>query len=64
MAAVVIVKNPAWADRVIINAPAFKDGKWIDRPDNPREIVIWENFKKELIMKDFYSTMENYNLPE
>ena len=64
MAAVAIVKNPAWADRVVINAPKFTDGKWIDQPDNPRKIVIWENFDKEAIMKDFYNTMENYNLPK
>ena len=64
MAAVAIVKNPDWADRVVINAPKFTDGKWIDQPDNPRKIVIWENFDKEAIMKDFYNTMENYNLPK
>jgi purine nucleosidase len=62
MAAVAIVKNPAWADRVVINAPKFADGKWIEQPDNPRKIVIWENFDKEKIMQDFYNTVENYNL--
>ena len=62
MAAVAIVKNPDWADRVVINAPKFADGKWIDQPDNPRKIVIWENFDKDKIMQDFYHTMENYNL--
>ena len=64
MAAVSIVKNSDWADRTVIPAPKFENGKWIERPDNPRKIVIWENFKKEAIMQDFYSTMENYNLPE
>jgi purine nucleosidase len=64
MAAVAIVKNPAWADRVEIAAPKWAGGKWIDQPENPRKIVIWENFAKEKIMKDFYSTMENYKLPE
>ena len=62
MAAVAIVKNPAWADRVTIGAPKFVDGKWIDRPDNPRKIVIWENFDKEGIMKDFYNRMDKYVL--
>ena len=63
MAAVAIVKNPKWADRAKINAPEFTNGKWIDQPDNPRKIVIWENFDKETIMKDFYKSMDNYNLP-
>jgi len=58
MATVAIVKNPAWADRVVIGAPKFVDGKWIDRPDNPRKVVIWENFDREAIMKDFYKRME------
>jgi inosine-uridine nucleoside N-ribohydrolase len=62
MAAVAIVKNPAWADRVTIAAPKYVDEKWIDRPDNPRKIVIWENFDKDGIMKDFYGRMDKYVL--
>jgi inosine-uridine nucleoside N-ribohydrolase len=62
MAAVAIVKNPDWADRVVIAAPKYVDGRWIDQPENPRKIVIWENFDKEKIMQDFYDTVENYNL--
>lgn len=64
MAAVAIVKNPDWADRVTIAAPKFSGGKWIDQPDNPRKIVIWENFDKEKIMQDFYQCMDTYNLPK
>jgi inosine-uridine nucleoside N-ribohydrolase len=62
MAAVAIVKNPSWADRVVIGAPKYENGQWIDQPDNPRKIVIWENFDKEKIMQDFYDSVENYNL--
>lgn len=62
MAAVAIVKNPAWADRVIIGAPKFVNGKWADRPNNPRKIVIWENFDTEGIMQDFYARMDKYVL--
>jgi len=62
MAAVAIVKNPAWADRVEMAAPKYEDGQWIDQPDNPRKIVIWENFDKEKIMQDFYNTVDNYIL--
>lgn len=64
MAAVAIVKNPEWADRVEISAPIFEDSKWIDQPNNPRKIIIWENFNKEAIMNDFYNTMDNYILPK
>lgn len=63
MAAVAIVKNAAWADRVEIAAPKWVNGSWIDQPDNPRKIIIWENFDKEKIMLDFYNMMENYQLP-
>ena len=62
MAAVAIVKNPAWTDRVEIAAPKWSGGKWIDQPDNQRKIVIWENFDKDKIMQDFYNNMENYKL--
>jgi inosine-uridine nucleoside N-ribohydrolase len=62
MAAVAIVKNPAWADRVVLAAPKYVEGQWIDQPANPRKIVIWENFDKEKIMQDFYNSVENYTL--
>jgi len=63
MAAVAIVKNPSWADRVVIPAPKYVGEEWIDQPQNPRKIVIWENFDKDGIMADFYGIMENYQLP-
>lgn len=59
MAAVAIVKNPAWAERVQIPAPILVNGQWQDRPDNQRKIGLWENFDRESIMTDFYETMEN-----
>jgi hypothetical protein len=62
MAAVAIVKNSSWAVPTRIPSPEFTNGSWIDRPDNPRKITIWENFNKESIMHDFYSSMEDYVL--
>jgi purine nucleosidase len=62
MAAIAIVKNPAWARRVTMGAPAFRDGKWVDRPENPRKIIIWEHFDRHRIMQDFYQRMEKYVL--
>jgi inosine-uridine nucleoside N-ribohydrolase len=58
MAAVAIVKNPAWAHARRIPAPKLVDGKWVERPDNPRTIVLWENFDRDAIVRDFYATMD------
>jgi hypothetical protein len=62
MAAVAIVKNPSWATPTKIPSPEFVNGTWIDRPDNPHKIIIWENFDKESILDDFYSSMEDFVL--
>jgi hypothetical protein len=62
MAAVAIVKNSSWAIPTKIPCPEFVNGTWIERPDNSRKITIWENFNKESIMHDFYSSMEDYVL--
>jgi purine nucleosidase len=58
MAAVAIVKNPKWATPKKIPAPSLVNGKWVERPGNPRQIVIWENFNRDEIMADFYRTIE------
>jgi hypothetical protein len=57
MAAVAVVKNPAWATPVTRPAPILREGQWVDRPDNPRRIVLWEDFDREAIMADFYATL-------
>jgi hypothetical protein len=62
MAAVAIVKNPAWARAVTLSAPILKDGKWVDRPENARKIIFWERFDRGAIMKDFYESMTRYQL--
>ena len=58
MAAVAIVKNPAWAKARKIPAPKLVDSKWVERPDNKRTITLWEHFDRDAIMNDFYATME------
>jgi purine nucleosidase len=62
MAAVAIVKNETWAQRKEIPAPTLVDKQWQERPENPRKMVLWENFDKEAIMNDFYDRMKNYKL--
>lgn len=58
MAAVAIVKNPAWAKSRTIPAPKLENGKWVERPGNKRTITLWENFDRDAIMHDFYATMD------
>jgi inosine-uridine nucleoside N-ribohydrolase len=58
MAAVAIVKNPAWAKARKIPAPKIENGKWVERPDNKRTITLWEHFDRDAIMNDFYAAME------
>ncbi|MBL7857674.1 MAG: nucleoside hydrolase [Cyclobacteriaceae bacterium] len=62
MAAVAIVKNATWADTVRVPAPLYINNEWIERPGNKRSILIWENFKKDNIMHDFYNRMEHYQV--
>jgi len=58
MAAVAIVKNPAWATAVETPCPIYNHREWIDQPYNSRMITVWENFDAEAIMADFYATLE------
>ena len=58
MAAVAVVKNPAWASTVTIPAPILDGKNWKERPDNPRRITLWENFNRDAIMAEFYKTMQ------
>lgn len=56
MAAVAIVKNPAWAQHQEISAPLYVNNQWVERPSNPRKILIWENFNTPAILSDFFSS--------
>lgn len=56
MAAVAIVKNPAWAEHHSIPAPVLIDNQWVDRPKNSRVITVWENFNRPSIIEDFFAS--------
>ncbi|MBW6537842.1 MAG: nucleoside hydrolase, partial [Mariniphaga sp.] len=62
MAAVAVVKNPDWAETREIPAPVYLDGKWVERPNNPRKITLWEWFDIYGIMNDFFVTIDDYKL--
>ena len=59
LAAVAIVKNPAWAESYVTPSPLFIDGKWVENPDNNRHITIWENFNRDAIVEDMFETLES-----
>ena len=58
MAAVAIVKDASWATATEIPCPLYKGGQWVEQADNPRKILVWENFNREEIIADFYATFE------
>ena len=58
LCAVAIVKNPGWARTVEIPAPTMIDGNWVERPENPRKILIWEDFDRDGIVGDFVATLD------
>lgn len=59
LAAVAIVKQPTWAARMRIPAPRLVDGKWVERPDNRRMIVLWYDFDRAQIVQDLYESVAN-----
>ncbi len=58
-AAVAIVKNPDWAESYEHPAPIYIDRQWVERPDNPRTITIWEWYDIYGIINDFFVVMDN-----
>lgn len=58
MAAVAIVKNPQWAQKVEIPAPQLSGNSWIEKPENKHKIWIWENFNRDAIVNDFYKVLK------
>jgi hypothetical protein len=59
MAAVAIVKNELWATKNEIPCPALINGNWVAQPTNNRKIFLWENFDRDKILGDFFTTMKN-----
>lgn len=58
MAAVAIVKQPGWAESKEVPAPVLVGEKWVERPENERKIILWENFRIYEIISDFFKTVE------
>lgn len=62
MVAAAILKAPKWGEKSVMPAPLLVDNEWRSRPGNSRGIVLWENFDKDAVVKDFYNSLENYEL--
>jgi len=58
MAAVAIVKNPTWAQSFEIPSPLYINDSWMEQSGNKRKITVWENFNRDAILADFYTTLE------
>jgi len=54
----ILLKHPAYAEKVPVKGPGFDGIDW-NRSGNPDRVVyMWENFKKDKIISEFYNTME------
>jgi inosine-uridine nucleoside N-ribohydrolase len=58
MAAAAVVKNQQWAEQKVIPAPRLQGTGWIEQPENPLKIVVWENFNRDAIVNDLFDLME------
>ena len=58
MAAVAIVKNPDWGETKRLKGILMIDEKWTQDETDEREVLLWENFDKDEILKDFYEALD------
>ena len=57
LAAVAIARDPSWGTAIEIPAPQLVDGQWVERPDNPRRITIWERFDRDAIVESLFEAL-------
>lgn len=61
LVALAVIKNPEWGKKKPVPAPLLVDKKWLERPDNKRQIMVWEHFDKNRILSDFYKNIGEAN---
>ncbi|MBO8130162.1 MAG: nucleoside hydrolase [Candidatus Marinimicrobia bacterium] len=54
--AVAILKNPSWADRLVVKGLQYVNGRWEKIKNVDRSVVIWENLDCKSIISDYYNT--------
>ena len=57
LVALAVLKNSKWGEKRSIPAPTVVAEKWIDRPQNQKQVILWENFNHEAIINDFYKSL-------
>lgn len=57
LVALAVLKNSQWGEKRSIPAPTVVDQKWVDRPQNQKQVILWENFNREAIINDFYKSL-------
>lgn len=62
LVSVAILKNPSWGEVAEIPAPILINNQWVERPQNPRKITLWENFNRDAIINDLYLSLSNYHI--
>lgn len=58
MVALAIIKNPEWGETKRIPCPILINNKWVERVENDRTILLWENFDRQSVLDDFYNTLQ------
>ena len=58
MVVLAVLKNEAWGEKVEIPAPKLVGDSWIDRPENRRKIIYWQNFNRDAIVNDLFDLMQ------
>jgi purine nucleosidase len=58
MAAVAILKNPEWAQKVKIVAPRLAGYEWRSVGQTTDSIWIWENFNRDAIVEDMFKSLD------
>ncbi|NND09149.1 MAG: nucleoside hydrolase, partial [Saprospiraceae bacterium] len=58
LVAVAVIKDPQWGQMRLHPAPTYVNEQWHERPENDRQITIWENFNGEAIVADLLQSLQ------
>lgn len=64
LAAVAIVKNPAWCENELIRGYTLVEGIWTESSDTSCKFLLHKNFKRDSIISDLYSSLTDFVLVE
>jgi purine nucleosidase len=58
MAAVATVKNPQWAENMVVYGPRLWEGEWTTGGSTTDSVVFFKNYDVNAVMTDFWETMQ------